>query len=64
MSAEAFQLIVNEKIDDPIIKRDFLKIYQQSGADINNGNSNIKCHFDENHYFIQVGNECLEFDIN
>ena len=34
MSAEDFQLIDDEKIDDSIIKRDFIKIYHQSGANV------------------------------
>ena len=63
MSAEDFQLIDNEKIDDSIIKRDFIKIYHQSGANVDAENSQIKFHFGENHNFIQVGNGYLEFDI-
>ena len=50
-----FQLVDDSKIDDSIIKRDFIKIYDQSGADVNNENSNIKFYFGENHNFIQVG---------
>ena len=63
MSAEDFQLIDFEKIDDSIIKRDFIKIYQQSGANVDAENSQIKFCFGENHNFIQVGNGYLEFDI-
>ena len=63
MSAVDFQLVDDEKIDDSIIKRDFTKIYHQSGADVNNENSIIKFCFGENHNFIQVGNGYLEFDI-
>ena len=63
MSAEDFQLIDNEKIDDSIIKRDFIKIYHQSGANVDAENSQIKFYFGENHNFIQVGNGYLEFDI-
>ena len=63
MSAEGFQLIDNEKIDDSIIKRDFIKIYHQSGANVDAENSQIKFYFGENHNFIQVGNGYLEFDI-
>ena len=53
----------DEKIDDSIMKRDFIKIYHQSGADVNNENSNIKFYFGENHNFNQTGNWYLEFDI-
>ena len=63
MSAEDFQLKDNEKIDDSIIKRDFIKIYHQSGANVDAGISQIKFYFGENHNFIQVGNGYLEFDI-
>ena len=42
MSAEDFQLIDEEKIDDSIVKRDFMKIYHQFGAIVDNENSNIK----------------------
>ena len=63
MSAEDFQLIDDSKIDDSIIKRDFIKIYHQSGANVDAENSQIKFYFGENHNFIQVGNGYLEFDI-
>ena len=63
MSAEDFQLIDIEKIDDSIIKRDFIKIYNQSGANVDAANSQIKFYFGENHFFIQVDNGYLEFDI-
>ena len=63
MSAEDFQLIDIEKIDDSIIKRDYIKIYHQSGANVDAENSQIKFYFGENHNFIQVGNGYLEFDI-
>ena len=62
MSAEYFQLIDNEKIDDSIIKRDFIKIYHQSGANVDAQNSQIKFYFGENNNFIQVGSY-LEFDV-
>ena len=35
MSLEDFQLIDNEPIDNSIIKRDYLKIYHQQGALLN-----------------------------
>ena len=63
MSAEDVQLIDDSKIDDSIIKRDFIKIYHQSGANVDAENSQIKFYFGENHNFIQVGNGYLEFDI-
>ena len=63
MSTEGFQLIDNEKNDDSIIKRDFIKIYHQSGTNVDAENSQIKFYFGENHKSIQVGNGYLEFDI-
>ena len=63
MSTVDFQLVDDEQFDDSIIKRDFIKLYHQSGADFNNQNSNIKFYFGENHKFTQDGNRYLEFDI-
>ena len=40
-----------------------MKIYHQSGANVDAENSQIKFYFGENHNFIQVGNGYLEFDI-
>ena len=42
MSAEDFQLIDDSKNDDSIIKRDFVKMYHQHGAEVNNEKQNIK----------------------
>ena len=56
MSAEDFQLIDIEKIDDSIIKRDFIKVCHQSGANVDAEKSQIKFYFSENHNFIEVGN--------
>ena len=42
MSAEDFQLIETEKIDDSNIKRDFIKTYHQSGANVDAETSQIK----------------------
>ena len=63
MSAEDFKLIGGTKIDDSLIKRDFIKIYHQSGVDVNNETSNIKYSFGESHTFIKTGNGFSEFDI-
>ena len=63
MSAEDFQLIDDSEIDDSIIKRDFIKIYHQHGAEVNNENQNIKFYFGENLNYIQKGNSYLEIDI-
>ena len=63
MRAEGFQRNDNEKIDDSIIKRDFIKIYHQSGANVDAENSQIKFFFGENHNCFQVDDGYLEFDI-
>ena len=47
MSAEDFQLIDDSKIDDSIIKREFIEIYHQHGAEVNNENQNIKFYFEK-----------------
>ena len=41
MSAVDFQLVDDEKIDDSNMKRDFIKLYHQSGADVNDKHSNL-----------------------
>ena len=63
MGAVDFHIVDDEKIDDSIIKRDFITIYHHSGADVNNENSNINFYFGEIHNFIQVDNGYLELDI-
>ena len=56
-------MIDDSKIDDSIIKRDFITIYHQHGAEVNNENQNIKFYFGENLNYIQIGNAYLEIDI-
>ena len=63
MSAVDYQLIDEEKQDDSIIKGDFIKIYHQSGDNVNSENSNIKFYSGENRNFIEVRNGYLEFFI-
>ena len=63
MSLEDFQLIDNEPIDDSIIKRDFIKIYHQQGAQLNDLDQNIEFNFGENNNYHQIGNSYLQFDI-
>ena len=63
MSLEDFQLIDNEPIDNSIVKRDFTKVYHQSGANLNDVNQNIEFIFGENNIYHQIGNAYLEFDI-
>ena len=63
MSLEDFQLLDNEPFDNSILKRDFLKVYHQQGAQLNDADQNIEFMFGENNNFHQIGNSYLEFDI-
>ena len=63
MSLEDFQLIDNELIDNSVVKRDFTKVYHQSGANLNDSNQNVEFIFGENNNYHQIGNAYLEFDI-
>ena len=47
MSLEDFQLIDNEPIHNSIIKKDFLKVYHQQGANLNDSNQNVAFIFGE-----------------
>ena len=62
MSLEDFQLLDNEPFYNSIIKRDFLKIYHQQGAQLNQSDQNIEFIFGENNNYHQVGNSYLEID--
>ena len=63
MSLKYFQLIDNEPIDNSINKRDFLKKYQQQGADLNDSDQNVEFIFGENNNYHRIGNAYFEFDI-
>ena len=63
MILEDFQLLDNEPFDNSIIKRDFIKIYHQQGAQLNQSDQNIEFIFGENNNYHQVENSYLEFDI-
>ena len=63
MSAEYFQLIDDSKIDDPNIKKDYIKMYHQRGGEVDNENRKIELYFGQNLQFLQVGNSYLELDI-
>ena len=56
MNLEDFQLLVNEPIDNSIRKRDFTKVYHQSGANLNDSNQNVGFKFGENNNYHQIGN--------
>ena len=63
MSLGDFQLLENEAIDNSIIKKDFIKVYHQQGAQLNDPDQNIDFIFGENNNYHQIGNSYLQFDI-
>ena len=63
MSLEDFQLIDNKPIDISIVKRDYTKVYHQSGANLNDSNQNVEFIFGDNNKYHQIGNAYLEYDI-
>ena len=48
MSLEFFQLIDNEPFDICIVKKNYLKIYQQQGANLNDPDQSVEFTFGEN----------------
>ena len=42
MSLEDFQLLYDEPFDNSISKRDFMKVYHQQGAQLNDPDQNTK----------------------
>ena len=63
MSLEDFPLLDNTPFDSSIINRDFLKIYHQQGAQLNQSDQNVEFIFGEINNYHQVGKSYLEFDI-
>ena len=63
MSLEDFELLDNEPYNHTIKKRDFLKVYHQQGAQLNNADQNIEIIFGEINNYHQLGNSYLEYDI-
>ena len=62
MRFEDFRLIDNEPIDNSIVKRVYIKVYHQQGANLNDSNQNVEFIFSENNNYHQIGNAYLEFD--
>ena len=56
MSAEEFQLMDYWKIDDSILKRDFIKTYHQHGAEVDNENQNIN-------FCVGWNSNCIQIEI-
>ena len=63
MSLEDFQLIHNEIIDNSIKKRDFLKIYHQQAANLNDSDQNNDFIFGENNNYHQIGKVYLQYEL-
>ena len=55
MSLQDFHLIVNEAIDNSIMKGDFLKTYYQQAANLNDSDQNIEFIFGEKIIYYQMG---------
>ena len=64
MSAEDFELIDIETIDNSYIKRDFARVYHQQGAQINYPDQNIDFIFGDKNIYYMIGVTYLEFDKN
>ena len=60
---EDFQLLDNEPLDNSIIKKDFTKIYQQQGGQLNHSDQKIEFIFGETNNYYQIGNGYLELDV-
>ena len=63
MSLEDFQLLDNEPLDNSIIKRDFIKIYNRQGDQLNQSDQNFEFFFGENNNYHRIVNAFLEFNI-
>ena len=63
MSLEVIQLLDNEPIGNSINKRNYLKVYHQQGAQLNQADQNAEFIFGECNNYHQIGNAYSEFDI-
>ena len=63
MNLTDFHLIDNELIDNSIIKREYLKVYHQQGALLNDPDQNADFIIGENNNYHQAGSSHLGFDI-
>ena len=63
MSLADFKLKDNEQFDNSFLKKDYLIICHQQGANLNNPDQNVEFIFGENNNYHQIGNAYLEFDI-
>ena len=63
MSFEDFEILVYEAIDSSIQKRDFLKIFLQQAANLNDSDQKIEFFFGEKNNYHQIGNACLQYEM-
>ena len=63
MSLEDFELLDNESFDNPVTKRDYLKIYHQQGANLNDPDQNIEFIFGEDNNYHRLGHSHNDIDI-
>ena len=63
MRSECFQLLDDEPIDNSFKKRNFLIIYHQQRADLNDCDQNVEFIFGEKKNYHQTDNAYLEFGI-
>ena len=56
MSLKNFQLLDNEPLDNSIMKKIFLEVCHQKGAQFNQPDQNIEFVFSENNNYHQIGN--------
>ena len=60
MTHEDIQLIDKETTDNSITKRDFVNLYFQQGAQLNNSDQNIEFNFRDINKYHQIGNAYLQ----
>ena len=63
MKFEEFQLIDSETIDNSNVKRDFLKVYPEQAANLNDSDQNFEFIVGENNIYHQVGNAYLQSEL-
>ena len=63
MSLEGFQFLDSEVFDNSFVRRDFMKVYHQQEAQLDDSDQNIKFFFGEDNNYHQIGNAYLEYDI-
>ena len=65
MNADDFHFLDNEPFDNSIVKflKDFLKVYHQQGANLNDSDQQVDVIFGKNNNYHQIGNAYFEYDI-